>query len=179
VRPLSEAERTLTVDFNEEGLDDIVSDHLEVGVTDPVRDLGISAWTTRYATSLFNLKGIVTHSGPGTSEEVVKDSDLVTEQHQSVNQVRTNETSTTGNCTKLALSPQYWTETDNRHTEDPLSLGIGQELDRWELSDGSVLDRVGFLVVDRLGSKIFLFRTNVDGLSTGLDVAGGLSNESA
>jgi hypothetical protein len=69
--------------------------------------------------------------------------------------------------------------TDNRHTEDPLSLGIGQELDRWELSDGSVLDRVGFLVVDRLGSKILLFRTNVDGLSTGLDVAGGLSNESA
>lgn len=37
-----------------------------------------------------------TYSGSGTGEEVVKDGDLVTEEHQSVDQVGTDETSTTG-----------------------------------------------------------------------------------
>lgn len=36
-----------------------------------------------------------TYGGPGTSEEVVEDGDLVTEEHQSVDQVRPDETGTT------------------------------------------------------------------------------------
>jgi hypothetical protein len=36
-----------------------------------------------------------THGGPGTSEEVIKDSNLMTEKHQSINQVRSHETGTT------------------------------------------------------------------------------------
>ena len=33
-----------------------------------------------------------THGGPGSSKEVVQDGDFVTEQHQSVDQVGTDET---------------------------------------------------------------------------------------
>lgn len=36
-----------------------------------------------------------THGSPGTSEEVIEDSNLVTEKHQSINQVRSDETGTT------------------------------------------------------------------------------------
>jgi hypothetical protein len=79
-------ESSLTVNLDQEWLDDIVSNHLKVGVTDPVRDL----------TSVFgSTSQIQTYGGPGTSEEVVKNSDLMTEQHQSINQVRSNETSST------------------------------------------------------------------------------------
>lgn len=111
------------------------------------------------------------YGGPGTSEEVVKNSNLVTEQHQSIDQVRSNETSSTSDYqsarTLLNLDQQ-------KLTQDPLSLRVRQKLDRRELGNGSVLDRVGFLVVDRLGSEIFLLGTNVDSLTTSLDVAGGL-----
>ena len=41
---------------------------------------------------------LATHGGPGTGEEVVEDGDLVSEQHQSVDQVRTDETGTSGYC---------------------------------------------------------------------------------
>ena len=60
-------------------------------------------------------------------------------------------------------------------TQDPLSLRVGEELDRGELGNGSVLNRVGVLVIHRLGSEIFLLRTNVDGPGSRLDVAGCLS----
>ena len=63
-----------------------MSDHLEVGVTDPVGDL-ISAQICSIQLN--------THGGPGSSEEVIKDSNLMTEKHQSINQVRSNETGTT------------------------------------------------------------------------------------
>jgi len=113
----------------------------------------------------------VTYGGPGTSEEVVENSNLMTEQHQSIDQVRSNETSSTSDYqsarTLLDLFQQEL-------TQDPLSFRVGQKLDGRELGNGSVLDRVGFLVVDRLGSEIFLLRTNVDSLTTSLDVAGGL-----
>jgi hypothetical protein len=120
----------------------------------------------------------LTHGGPGTSEKVVEDSDLMTEEHQSVDQVRTDETSTTSDCPSSAsslFSTRLPTSTQEVGlTQDPLSLRVGQKSDGGELSDGSVLDRVRFLVVDRLGSEVLLVRTNVDSLGTGLDVAWGL-----
>ena len=64
-----------------------MSDHLEVGVTDPVGNL-ISA--------RFEVVQLTTHGGPGSGEEVVDDGDLVSEEHQSVDQVRSNESSSTG-----------------------------------------------------------------------------------
>ena len=114
---------------------------------------------------------MATYGGPGTSEEVVKDSNLVTEQHQSIDQVRSNETSSTSD---YQSARTLLTFDQRKLTQDPLSLRVGQELDGWELGNGSVLDRVGFLVVNRLGSEIFLLRSNVDSLTTSLDVAGGL-----
>jgi hypothetical protein len=87
-----------------------VSDHFEVGVTDPVGN-----------------------GGSGTGEEVVQDGDFVTEEHQSVDQVRTDETGTAGN-------------------EDSLSLSVGQQLDRGELGHGGEGDGVVLLVVGRLGT---------------------------
>lgn len=95
----------------------------------------------------------------------------MTEQHQSIDQVRSNETSSTSD---YQSARTLLTFEQRKLTQDPLSLRVGQELDRRELGNGSVLDRVGLLVVDRFGSEIFLFRTNVDSLTTSLDVAGGL-----
>jgi hypothetical protein len=75
--------RKLTVNLDHERLDNIVPDHLEVGVTNPVRDL-VSA-----------KPGTTTHGSPGTGEEVVEDGDLVTEEHETIDQVRSDESSTT------------------------------------------------------------------------------------
>lgn len=93
-----------------------MSDKLKVGVTDPVRD-----------------------GGPGTGEKVVKNGNFVTEKHQSVDQVGSDESSTTSDCRQ---SPSRTLPL----TENPLSLGCRQEFDGGEIVDGGVLDRVGFLV---------------------------------
>ena len=103
-------ENALTVDFDHEGLNDVVSDHFKVGVTNPVGN-----------------------GGSGTGEEVVQDGDFVTEEHQSVDQVGTDETGTAGN-------------------ENSLSLSVGQELDGRELGHGREGDRVVLFIVGRLST---------------------------
>lgn len=76
----------LTVNFNHEGLNDIVSNHLKVGVTNPVGD-GSSA----------------------TGEEVVKDCNFMTEEHKTVDQVGSDETGTTSDYTLSAcVSCSSW-----------------------------------------------------------------------
>jgi hypothetical protein len=115
------------VNFDQEGLDNIVSNHFKVGVTDPVGN-----------------------GGSGTGEEVVQNGNFVTEEHQSVDQVGTDETSTTGD-------------------EDSLSLSVWQELDRGELGHGGVGDGVVILVVGRL-STVSSF--NAVGGSVALDDLG-------
>lgn len=100
----------LTINFDHEVFNDIVSDHFKVGVTDPVGN-----------------------GGSGTGEEVVHNSDFVTEEHQSVDQVGTDETGAASN-------------------EDSLSLSVGQQLDRGELGHGGVGDGVVFLVEGGLGT---------------------------
>ena len=64
----------LTVTFNHEWFDDIVSNYLKVWVADPVAD-----------------------SGLGTGEEVVDDGNFVTQEHKTVDEVGSDETSATGN----------------------------------------------------------------------------------
>lgn len=50
-------------------------DHLKVGVTDPMRNGGSTA-----------------------GKEVVKNGDFVSEEHESIDEMRTDETGTTGDC---------------------------------------------------------------------------------
>lgn len=98
-----------TVALNHEGLDNVVADHLKVGVTDPVRDRGL-----------------------GAGEEVIEDSNFMAEEHQAVNQMRPDETGTTGNKNALALR---WRK----------------QLDGREAGEGGVGDGVAVGVEDRLG----------------------------
>jgi hypothetical protein len=65
----------LTINLDKEWLNNVVSNELKVGVTDPVRN-----------------------GGPRTGEEVIENGNFVTEQHQSVDQVGADETSTTSYC---------------------------------------------------------------------------------
>lgn len=67
-----------------------MSNHLKVGVTDPMAN-----------------------SGLGAGEEIIDDGDLVTQEHQTVDEVRSDETSAAGN-------------------QDTLAFRRRQEFDRWE-----------------------------------------------
>ena len=99
----------LTVTFNHEWFDDIVSNYLKVWVADPVAD-----------------------SGLGTGEEVVDDGNFVTQEHKTVDEVGSDETSATGN-------------------QDTLALRWSQEFDGRETREGGVGDSVAVWVEDRLG----------------------------
>lgn len=101
------------VHFDHERLDNIVSDEFKVGVTDPVRDVG-----------------------SGSSEEVVEDGDLVSEDHESINQMGSDETSSTSD-------------------QDSLSLSVWEEGDRSESGHGGVLDQSRLGVEDVIAT-IFL-----------------------
>jgi hypothetical protein len=68
------------VAFNHEGLDDIVTDHLKVGMSDPMTDGSL-----------------------GTGEEVVEDGNVMTKEHKAVDKVRPNETSAASDQDALAL----------------------------------------------------------------------------
>lgn len=59
-------------------------------------------------------------------------------------------------------------------TQDSLSLSVGEELDRGELGNGGVLDRVGVLVVVGLGSVVLGSTGDILGVVTLLDVGRGL-----
>lgn len=77
------------------------------------------------------------------------------EKHESVNQVGTDKTGTTSNFTSPLAS--YLPDIHNRRlTQDPLSLVVGEELDRGELVDSRVLDGVGVVVIGGLGGEVLL-----------------------
>lgn len=97
----------LTVAFNHEGFNDIVSDHLEIGVANPVTDSSLR-----------------------TGEKVVKNSDFMTEKHETVNKMGSDESSTAGD-------------------ENALALRRRQKLDRREARKCGVRDRIGVWVVNR------------------------------
>lgn len=69
-----------TVTLNHERLNNIVTNEFKVGVTNPMAD-----------------------SGFRTSEKVVEDGHLVAEKHETVDEMRANETCTTGNKDSFAL----------------------------------------------------------------------------
>lgn len=100
-------ERTVT--FDHERLDNVMSDHLKVGVSDPVTDGGL-----------------------GAGEEVVEDGDFVAQEHESVDQVGSDETSSAGD-------------------EDALPVGMREEFDGREAGEGGVGDGVVVWVEDGLG----------------------------
>lgn len=56
--------RRLTVAFNHEGFDDIMTNQFKIGMTDPVAD-----------------------SCLGTSKEVVENSDFMSEEHEAINKM--------------------------------------------------------------------------------------------
>ncbi len=68
----------------------------------------------------------------------------MTEEHQTVDQVGTDETGTTSDCTSVRLLMHSSSLTP---TQDPLAVGVRQETHGREVSDGGVLDGVGLLVV--------------------------------
>lgn len=85
-----------------------MSNQLKVGVTDPVIDGGF-----------------------GSREEVVQHGDFVSEEHQTVNEMRSDESCASGNKNAFA---RCW----------------GKEFDRGETRKSGVRDRLGLGVVDRL-----------------------------
>ena len=99
----------LTVTLNHERLDDVMSDHLKVGMADPVADRGL-----------------------GPSEKVIDNGHFVTQEHQTVDQVRSDETGPPGD--------QY-----------ALAIGWRQEFNGRETREGRVGDRVGVWVENGLG----------------------------
>ena len=74
----------------------------------------------------------VTDSSLGSSEEVIKDSNFVSEEHQPVNQMGAHKSSATS-------------------YENALSGRRGKELHRRETGEGSVRDGMTVWVEDRLG----------------------------
>lgn len=97
-----------TIALDHERLNDIVADHLEVGVTDPVGQAGL-----------------------GTSEEVVDNGDIVAQEHETVDEMGADETSTTGD-------------------EDALALGGREKFHGREAGEGGVGDGLRVWVVDGL-----------------------------
>jgi hypothetical protein len=98
--------RTVTLDH--EWFDDIVSNRLKVGMADPVGDARL-----------------------GTGEKVVEHGDLMTEEHEAVNQMGADKACAT--CDK-----------------DALTARLGEKLDWGETAEGGIGDGLRLRVVDRL-----------------------------
>ena len=90
----------LTVALSHVGLHDVMPDHLEIGMANPMADGGFRA-----------------------SKEIIEDRDLVSEEHQTVDEVRPDESRSSSD-------------------EDTLSLVGGEQLDGRETAEGRVRDRV-------------------------------------
>jgi hypothetical protein len=97
-----------TVALDHEWFDDIMANQLEVGVADPVRDARL---------------------GPG--EKVVEHGNLMTKEHEAVDQMGADEAC--ASCDK-----------------DALPAGLREKLDRGEPAEGGVGDRLRLRVIDRL-----------------------------
>ncbi len=100
---------SLTIALNHEGLNNVVTNHLKVGVTNPVADGGFRS-----------------------SEEIVEDGDFMTQEHQTVYEMRANEAGASSN-------------------EDALAVGWSKESNGSETSEGRVRDGVGIRMINRLG----------------------------
>ena len=74
----------------------------------------------------------VTDGSLGTGEEVIDDRNFVSQEHEMVDKVRSDETSTASN-------------------QDTLALRRGQEFDGWEMQQGSIRDRMSVWVEDGFG----------------------------
>lgn len=100
---------SLTIALNHEGLNNVVTNHLKVGVTNPVA-----------------------YGGFRSSEEIVEDGDFMTQEHQTVDEMRANEAGASSN-------------------EDALAVGWSKESNGSETSEGRVRDGVGIRMINRLG----------------------------
>jgi hypothetical protein len=89
-----------TVTLNHEWFKDIVSNQLKVGMIDPVGDARL-----------------------GTGEKVVEHGDLMTEEHEAVDQMEADEACTTCD-------------------EDALMARLGEKLDRGKATESGVGDRL-------------------------------------
>lgn len=115
----------LTVTFNHEWFDDIVSDHLKVGVSDPVADGSL-----------------------GTGKEVINDRNFMAQEHETVDEVGSNETSAASNQDTLALR---WRQ--QLHGRESREGGIGDSMALW-VEDG--LGLVGCKALGEFGMQFFL-----------------------
>ena len=104
--------KVLTVALGHVGLHDIMPDHLEIGVANPMADGGF-----------------------GASKEIIEDRDLVSEEHQTVDEVRPDESRSSGD-------------------ENTLSLVGGEQLDGRETAESRVRDGVLAREVYRVGLEV-------------------------
>ena len=108
ILPLTKVE-ALTITLNHEWFDDVMSDQLKVGMADPMADGGF-----------------------GPSEKVVDHGNFMTQEHQTVDEVGSNETSAAGD-------------------QDTLALRWRQEFHRWETRESGVGDGIDVWVKDGFG----------------------------
>ena len=78
----------------------------------------------------------------------------MTEEHETVDKMRSDESSTSSDYGQLTR-PVIPRSEIGVLTENSLSLSVGEEFNRREVSDGGVLDGVVLLIVGRLGTKVF------------------------
>ena len=154
----------LTVDLNQERLDNVVSDHLEVGVTDPVGHLQVSASCH------------VARRGAPTVvlDPVKKLSRTVTSWPSSIN--RSTKCDPTNPAPPVTEVSSDLADTASERTEDSLSLAVGEKLDRGEVRQGGELDGVGLGIDDGLLAVVLLGGARgVDDLGAVLDEVGRLA----
>ena len=92
-------EGQLTITLNHEGLNDVVADHLEVGVADPMTDRGLR-----------------------TGEKVVQDGNFMAKEHETVDEVGADKAGATGDKDALALR---WREEPHRREAGEGGVGDG------------------------------------------------------
>lgn len=135
------------VTFNHEGLNDVVTNHLKVGMANPVADSGFRA-----------------------SEEVVQDGDFMTKEHQTVNEMRANEAGASGNEDALAVG---WSkepnggETSESRVRDRVGIRVINRLGLILSVPLGKLGMLGLLVIGRgrrntLARRRDIMRTQIE-----------------